>query len=358
MRRGTQDAGWMHDEQGKLQGVCLGFDFCAEHEHSVPQIRDALGVSALRFPHGVDDRCATRVPENLSFIEYTWKPRDKRRTGVPAAALTLTRWMRDEQKRALVDPAMAQQVLSAFEAGFFYEPGDKGYEPDRHDLACSWCEHSFAIAVRGESNIARLRELHAAFLERDIALGVPLVEGFRRGGLRFLLASRIDDATRKAVLGSDRAYERLERAADATGIAPLLQAAGKGYYALKPDWYDRYAEDEVIFFLNPASQREYNFGWFTQDELRAWARNDGPVLQDLRLEAFRKANPDWDIALQQRLDVAGVGLRFSARLAWADKAKSVMGVIVHPTRESEKLLPTGVYPLSELMSRFAASQAA
>jgi len=44
MRKGSLDLAIYKDENGNLQGVSLGFDFCAEHEWGIKTLRNKLGM--------------------------------------------------------------------------------------------------------------------------------------------------------------------------------------------------------------------------------------------------------------------------------------------------------------------------
>ena len=56
----------------------------------------------------------------------------------------------------------------------------------------------------------------------------------------------------------------------------ILKDADKGYYALSPSWD---GDNNLIFWLNPREQHVYNHGWFNVDELKMWAKNDGPIMK-------------------------------------------------------------------------------
>jgi hypothetical protein len=60
-----------------------------------------------------------------------------------------------------------------------------------------------------------------------------------------------------------------------------LSDQGKDWYSLdRWQWID----GAIRFWLNPRDQDSYRSGWFTIDELIAWAHNDGPVLNEPEYE--------------------------------------------------------------------------
>ena len=79
----------------------------------------------------------------------------------------------------------------------------------------------------------------------------------------------------------DEDYFRLITVASETGIYKILKDAGKRFFALSPKWKDDNKE-EVVFWLNPIEQHIYNYGWFTVEDLKLWAKNEGPVMMEKR----------------------------------------------------------------------------
>lgn len=344
MRGSWQEKGWLFDPVGKLVGLRLGAGGCAEHEMGVRPLSAALGIPVKEYPIGIPDRTSTICPKELTLIEYLHKPRDKRRKGVPAAVLFYVPGLQSEGRTL-------EERLHSCELSFTSEEGDRWHD-ERSDVVCAWSHGEFGINVRGAENIARLKELHEAFLHLDIALGQPTARGFLRNGLSFAIASHIplDDAIN--IIDADRAHRRLQEAVKASGIRELLTAAGKRWHALSPDWYDRDKEEGLLFFLNPFEQRSYRSGWFSLEQLKQWAENKGLVLKDARLEAFDKEQRDWQIKLLDGLNHAGLGIRTHAILTWVDEAKTQVGVYLRPSLRSKEALPEGVYTFDDLMAKY------
>jgi hypothetical protein len=341
MRRGQHDYGWLVNEAGQFAGVALGYDFVAEHEDSTRRIFRAFGMELPEFPVGVEARRITRTSTSLRFAEYMWKGRDRRRKGRPAALLMFTSsyaW----ETRSLED------LIRYNELGFY---GD-GDSSEAQDIACSWMDDEFGIHVRGAENVERLRALSQAFETLDVCVGLPGGGGFvGRKGLSFVLLSQVDEKTAHNIRERDLAARRLEDAVVATGIREKLKSAGRGYFALAPTWENPEKEEGVKFFLNPHDQKRCNSGWFTVPELEQWAAGAGPVVKDAGLEAFHEANRNWSYDLLVRLKNASVVVG-QTRLAWADEAKSRIGVFIRPPWTGGNSLAEGVYPYDELLERY------
>lgn len=64
----------------------------------------------------------------------------------------------------------------------------------------------------------------------------------------------------------------------------LLEKVKKVLKKKKKDWYflgsPRKNEEGVWrFWLNPSQQHIYEAGWFTLEELKQWANDEGPVIK-------------------------------------------------------------------------------
>lgn len=193
MRESFFEKTWLHDQAGTLTGLVLGYDRCAEHERGMSGIQHALGVAVEGAASGVDGRRATLVPELLEFVDYSHQLSDKRRKAHPAAALV----MRSPRYRPVVDTI--EGLVDALQMPFPGEPTDPGFTAT-HNLCCAWGQHGFLITVRGAAEIADLKRLFQAFLDKDIVIGTPTSGGFLRNGLSFSIASKIPEKVRAAVL--------------------------------------------------------------------------------------------------------------------------------------------------------------
>lgn len=331
MRLAYNDVGWLEHPaaeagQAPIFGFSLGYDFCAEHEFGASAIKQALGIAEVEHPMGVAARTMTRLPAELGFEVYVWKSKDRRfKKGMPAALLYCSR----EPSYANTPPTTPRELVAFFRADFSTDAykDTRWYRPGLDDIVSTWSGHGgFAIHVRGEENVQRLRELHAAFQRHDVSVADATIMGFRRKALSLVINSRLPENVVAEVLANDEAHFRLHEAARQTGIHAELKAAGKGWYALAPQWQDQEGS-ELLFFLNPKDQKRYDSGWFTLAELREWAQEQGPVVQSHAISTQVKAqDPDWGIHLLQGLKAHGVGMRRSEKFVWLDPAQERIGV--------------------------------
>jgi len=339
MRTSTNNQDWFANTAGNLMGLNMGFEFCYEHENedALRELKRTLGVPSTEFPLGVADRQITICPDELIFTEYDTVPRDKRRKPVKAASLLCLR--SDWYKFDHLD------LLKRLELNFYNDVGVSYHSP-RDDLLCGWSQ-DFGINVRGAENVERLRRLYEAFKAKNIAVGWAPA-----GGLTFAITSELTDEIKANTLAKDEEHLRLHNAVKSSGIHATLEAAGKRFFALSPDWYDREKEERLLFFLNPCEQSTCHHGWFTVEELEEWAKGRGPVLKCKYLEAFSDARRDWHYNLVNGLQEAGISIRHHARLEWMDADETEVGIHVRPSTESRELLPEGVYPFQDLTQKY------
>lgn len=345
MRQSHQDKQWLLAKDGTLQGLCLGYDGCAEHEGGIQLLESRLGVPRPEFRIGPADR-RIHHPEKLKLYEYMRKPHDKRRKPYPALLLLCG------EASTWGAPLPAQDLAAQCDVPLYGDPVEKQHQPSS-DLSTAWDERSFAVHVRGDENIARLRAIFEAAQRGDLALTSSGSGWLDRHGIFLVILSGMTSEQVREVTERDEAYRELILAARATGIEDQLRAAGKKWFALSPAWRDP-RKEQVDFFLNPQGQDRYNFGWFTVEELRQWARDEGPVMLDKTLRALERSDAGGEIRsrVTTRLERHGLRFRHQLRLVWVDADKKAPGVLLHMHPQSESRLPSGAYAVEDLMARF------
>lgn len=329
MRRATIDTGWLQlqttTDTFAVAGFSLGYDFAAEHEWGTPYLKAALGIEQKAYPLGVEDRTMTQVPAALRFVRYELRSKDRRvKRTLPAALLFCI----DHAAHLHSQGASGAELAQALDAGFWYDFADKrGPQTDAYQIVSSWSSQSgFAVHVRGAENVARLQALYEAFLRKDISLADAAIVGFARKALALVVSSAVPEEMRAQVRANDEAHLRLHQAAQATGVEQALKDKGLGWYALSPAWEDGEGS-ALLFFLNPRNQKEHTHGWFTVQELRAWAQGQGPVVEGHQvLEHLNQRHARWDEQLTHGLLAAGVKLRRHPVYQWLDPEHTQPGV--------------------------------
>lgn len=250
MRRGRDSAWLEHD--GKLLGVNLGSDFCAEHEWGIAGLKRTFGITT-EGKVGVEARKVSRVPADLHKEDhYLW-------CSHYGSLATV-------KKELYVNKAAHQTTVAEY--GIVIHTGE---------TEGGWSERDFGLWTK---DLGIGNEMYTAFQACDIALlflGGQYV--FGNAGLGLLIASRIPQQFAEDLTKADQDGIRLQEAAAKTGIAERLKNAGRRYYALSPRWDDK-AKGTVKFWLNPMEQDTYNYGWYGVKELDQWAEGEGPIVKN------------------------------------------------------------------------------
>lgn len=275
MRRATHETEWLISEDNALVGFSLGFDFCSEHEQGMPFLKSSLYIPNKDQPTGLVDRTMTKMGEGaIRLLEYkdAMRPRlTAEKHKIPHAILFMS------SARYGREPETPKAYADYFRCELYEERPGSSSPPK--NIATSWgSSDGFAIHVRGEENVARLKQLHAAFLANDIALIEGSFVGFLRKPMSIVIPSATPDVHKETLLATDLCNQRLENAAKKTGIHADLKKAGKGWHALSPGYRGGIESPENLeFFLNPRDQKIYAAGWYSEKELREWIEEKGPV---------------------------------------------------------------------------------
>src|SRR5690606_5349289 len=101
---------------------------------------------------------------------------------------------------------------------------------------------------------------------------------FHTGGLHFIIVSKTPDHIKQMLWLEHTDSNRILEAVEEIGIEEDLKAAGKRWFALSPRFFKDEAGNEIIkFWLNPMEQHLNDSGWFTEEELRQWIKDEGPI---------------------------------------------------------------------------------
>lgn len=313
MRRAYNYTMWILNDDREVIGLALGADTTSEHSVGYDELMTSLGIQK-EFQHGLADRKAKRTPPAFWYREYELPD------GTPAAILLVGDIRGDIDK---LDPLKLPPIL-AQEVDFrTYE-----HQPKRGNLVCAWDSRGFCINVKTDEQVDRLRQFHQAIAENDIAIGTDLINKDdypRAGGLILVRPSMLHPQVVKDVYEKDQKGVRLKIAAQATGIHQELLDAGKRWFALSPRWKDE-QESEVLFWLNPYNQKDYKSGLYSVDELRLWAKDEGPIIIDKRRVELTEKYQDKLHTISRRIEKHGFD-RPSFSINWVDETKTDFVVV-------------------------------
>lgn len=268
MRR-TSKPQLLKNEQGEGVVLCLGADFCAEHEWGIKDVNEYFGIplKATSKVFGIQARAITQLPkEGVLLLSHT-------------------------NKVALVfDPYLNWQIEKGESITWKHLSAELRARED-DTLQAAWDQKSFGVIGCGE-DVIFLKRLHQAFLDKDVAIWLGGGGPFENAGLCIGITSLIPDEGKKTMADADLDRIALQEATDKTGIIARLDAAKCRSYACSARWASEKEKERtkypIIFWLNPVDQNDNNYGWFTIEELEQWIKGIGPIPKVGRLETLIK----------------------------------------------------------------------
>lgn len=257
MRRTYHGKELLKDDAGVFYGLNLGYDFCAEHEHGISGLESLLGVDDSKL--GIEGRKQTREVTSYKVCSFTKK-------GRKFVSFILLDGYWGVKLGGMDNKELRDYIINTCEL------------PEERDVFCStWSEDALCFVV-SEENKEIVDEVARAISEKKMVIGIGAdANPFSRGGLLIMVSDKIPSEVVDAVMSVDVDYQNLiTKAFTKTKIDRTLKKAGKKYFALTPQWANE-EKTKVKYWLNPYDQENNNWGWFTLEDLKLWAKGKGPI---------------------------------------------------------------------------------
>jgi len=249
MRRGYDNKLWIED--GKLIGVSLGADFTSEHEWGIDKTRRGFGIPSEGL--GMARRQITTCPPALLHMTDD----DKQ-----VSYVFYNNWWKTENSLEDILSSIGREVQPIQE---------------KSGIGSAWDSQSFGIAFGAETR-KYVPELVEAFKDLDMMIGFAGRGGpFSNPGLFLGIVSRLPKDWVQDMYDADADLKARTEHPDNDKIKKILKEAGKGFFALSPEWDDKKEKKELQWWLNPIDQQENNHGWYKIDDLMLWAKDQGPI---------------------------------------------------------------------------------
>lgn len=240
MRRTTSDKDWI-EENETFVGVNLGFDFCAEHEWGIKTLKRKLGI------------VGTSDSKNFGL---------KGRLIKNAECLRLEKFGN-------------RTILTSYEDGGYKRHVEDYFMKNGTELQAVWDEEAFAVQTLSEDEGKRLQEIHDEAKKGNVALFLGGRSLLGNSGLVLVIVDRVSEEAKKIAYETDEESHRLKEEDEKIGLQAYLGSKDKRFYACSPQFHNGHRDSEtkypLVYWLNPMEQQEHNYGWFTVEELRAWA---------------------------------------------------------------------------------------
>lgn len=235
-----------------LIGINLGADYCTEHERGLKNIKYILGINSEN-EFGVERRRATKVNylnwfENNKYIGFT-----------------LFNFYSEENRLAWLP-----------RDGFRYSDEEKSFY-------AGWSDGGFHIITdkptkknKIEKTVERVKKIFEALQSINVVVWLGGGGVFENAGLCIGIADKMPKDIFDMWYKVDKERNDVKVAFENTGIEKFLKDAGKKWFALSPSMVN----GQLKVWLNPYEQQKYNCGYFTIDELKLWAKDDGPIMMN------------------------------------------------------------------------------
>ena len=266
MRRGNKPEIIVFSEQ--ILGVNLSSDYCAEHEWGIKQIKREFGIPDDISVYGMPRRKITITPETVNWVSYDKREEiDGKKQMVHYEGFVYRPWYYEQT------PSQAAANNSELT---IYRPWKRiiGDAPTP-SLGSAWSEGDFGVVSYDAETQKALKEIFENFATQNIVIMFAGTDTpFENPGLVIAIADRIPYDYVLAWYNADKDWHKVRKEVEAMGIEDLLKKAGRRYFALSPR---RQEDGSIKFWLNPMEQDKNNFGWYTLEDLKLWALDEGPI---------------------------------------------------------------------------------
>jgi hypothetical protein len=253
MRRSFNDTDFIKDDNKRIIGVNLGFDFCAEHEVGIKGLYRSFGMK-LKDELGFESKRNTLVPQRLFyFLEKG------------SAVLVFNPYAES--------PKNLEWVMKHD----LYLRNHDGVDK----VAGAWDEESFGLHVPSAQNGVP-KMLYDAFQAKNGVITLSRSNNpFAGSGLMLLDYTKIPEEAKIKAREDDKSYREEQRKfrqmEKESGVYELLENSGKRFFYLGVQKLDK--DGQPLWWLNPYDQQTYSWGWYHTEDLKKWANNEGPVVE-------------------------------------------------------------------------------
>lgn len=287
MRRAFQDYSfWMVEDT--FVGISLGYGYCAEHEWGIVDMKRRFGIpDGSKKTIGVKNRQVTKQSETLVFKKKTHKKEKY--------AILYTGYKyrtQDESEEKL--PGCLEHYVRDLDDNVRYETEHprEGRKP-KDQLVTAWDSDGFGIGVKGEREVAWLKELHEAFKKNNVAIAhVNLMPDnpFSNSSLSLLIVDRLPETIIQMMYSADKKHYDLIDYEEEIGMTKIKEKYGKShgysgpkyYMACSPRWINYEDPEKLVELKNKIgtkydiqywvnySDDDNNCGWYTVEEIKEW----------------------------------------------------------------------------------------
>ncbi len=263
MRQAYSNIDWIKSGE-EIVGINLGFDFCSEHEWGIKELQSLLEIQKLNRNNAGYESRKINSNKNIFIWEKAFTSNKKKKKWYFVLCLNLYR------------------EIDSYKEDFLNKLKSYTHYSQDKDIYSEWCENGFFFATTNKEGYETIK---MAIENMTLCVGIGISSNpFSNGGLVLIDMANLDEESKKDLRNQDIKSLDLAKCSDdiLSFLQPKLDAAGKTYSSLSPQWKDnknKTTRYDIIYWLNPRNQQEYNYGWFTVEDLELWANSEGPIIK-------------------------------------------------------------------------------
>ena len=306
MRRASQDYNIITNDSGEIfLGIALGYDYCAEHEWGIDDLKRRFGMpEGGRKNMGVKSRAITKNIPNLIFKKETYKKQK--------FALLYTGYNYGTYEESVNNvPYDLKNYKKDIHWRVEYDAEHSGRDRrDKDPMQTAWSGSDFGVGVMGEKEVKWLEELYEAFKNLNVVIAIinhRVYNPFAGTSLSLMIKDRLPQEISDMMYSADKEYLDREDYEKKIGMKKVIeknrgQSNGKyghnhGYYiACSPKWIDynnaenrekkkkeMHTKYDIMYWVN-YSDDDDTHDWFSVEEIREW------LTGKKKLSEIRKTN--------------------------------------------------------------------
>ena len=298
MRNASQDYAIITNEEGnEFMGIALGYDYCAEHEWGIKDLKNRFGIpESTKKNMGIKARSITKNIPNLVFKKETYKKQKF------AILYTGHQYWREGEENHV--PRDLEHYKKDIEWRVKFDAKNPSeHRRDKDPMTTAWDGNSFGVGVMGKKEVQWLEELYEAFKNKNVVIAIinhRAHNPFAGTSLSLMIKDRLPEEVGEMMYSADKEYYDKEDYEKKTGVPKLKEKLKKvrqkrsdygdnlyehnhGYHiACSPKWIDyedaenREAEKkeyhtkyDIMYWIN-YSDDDNSHGYFSVEEIKEW----------------------------------------------------------------------------------------
>lgn len=275
------------DDNKEFLGFALGYDYCAEHEWGIKDIKRRFEIpEGSKKNMGVKSRSITKNIDNMVFKKETHKKQK--------FAILYTGY----QYRGAGEDNPIPHMMEDYKEAIlwrveWYAKNPREGRGEKDQMKTAWSSSGFAIGVMGDNEVKWLEELYEAFNNKNVViamLNLRAYNPFAGTSLSLMIKDKLPQDISDMMYGADKEHYDREDYEKKIGMKKIIEKHGnenghdkKNYFmACSPKWidYDDTKNREkrkkelgtkydIMYWIN-YSDDDNNSGWYTVEEIKEW----------------------------------------------------------------------------------------